>query len=141
MLSVHRKLSVISITMFLFFTFLNYHRNRLLLYFLVNYRISIISLLFWASIPNPAYPTYSPPTRKVAHPWLYASTQSPNIQNSKECIPSVRDGEKVTARSSSCIYPCQNMAVIKNTLKSQIIIYCNLPEKRRPTCRSQNVRQ
>ena len=30
----------------LFFTFLNYHRNRLFLYFLVNYRISIISLLF-----------------------------------------------------------------------------------------------
>ena len=38
-----------------FFTFLNYHRNRLYLYFLVNYRISIISLLFWVSIPNPAY--------------------------------------------------------------------------------------
>ena len=38
----------------LFFTFSNYHRNRLCLYFLVNYRISIISLLLWASIPNPA---------------------------------------------------------------------------------------
>ena len=37
----------------LFFTFLNYNRNRLFLYFLVNYRISIISLLFWLSIPNP----------------------------------------------------------------------------------------
>ena len=30
----------------LFFTFLNYHRNRLFLYFLVNYRKSITSLLF-----------------------------------------------------------------------------------------------
>ena len=30
----------------LFLTFLNYHRNRLFLYFLVNYRVSIISLLF-----------------------------------------------------------------------------------------------
>ena len=38
----------------LFFTFLNYHRDRLFLYFLVNYRISIIFLLFWVSIPNPA---------------------------------------------------------------------------------------
>ena len=37
----------------LFLTFLNYHRNRLFLYFLVNYRVSIISLLFWVSIPNP----------------------------------------------------------------------------------------
>ena len=38
----------------LFFTFFNYHRSRLFLYFLVNYRISIISLLFWVSIPNRA---------------------------------------------------------------------------------------
>ena len=38
----------------LFFTFLNYHRNRLFLYFLVNNQISIISLLFLVSIPNPA---------------------------------------------------------------------------------------
>ena len=30
----------------LFLTFLNYHRNRLFLYFLVNYRLSVISLLF-----------------------------------------------------------------------------------------------
>ena len=30
----------------LFLTFLDYHRNRLFLYFLVNYRVSIISLLF-----------------------------------------------------------------------------------------------
>ena len=37
----------------LFFTFLHYHRNRLFLYFLVSYQISIISLLFWVSIPNP----------------------------------------------------------------------------------------
>ena len=36
----------------LFFTFLNYHRNRLFVYFLVNYRISFISLFFWVSIPN-----------------------------------------------------------------------------------------
>ena len=39
----------------LFFTFLNCHRNRLFLYFLVNYRISIISLLFRVSIPNPDF--------------------------------------------------------------------------------------
>ena len=39
----------------LFFTFLNYHQNRLFLYFLMNYRISIISLLFWVSILNPGY--------------------------------------------------------------------------------------
>ena len=39
----------------LFFTFLNYHRNRLFLYFLVNHRISIISLLFWVLIPNSAF--------------------------------------------------------------------------------------
>ena len=37
---------------FSFLTFLNYHRNRLFLYFLVNYQISIISLLLWVSIPN-----------------------------------------------------------------------------------------
>ena len=37
----------------LFFSFLNYHRNRLFLYFLVNYRTSIISSVFWVSIPNP----------------------------------------------------------------------------------------
>ena len=37
----------------LFLTFLNYHQNRLFLYFLVNYRVSIMSLLFWVSIPNP----------------------------------------------------------------------------------------
>ena len=44
----------------LFFTFLNYHRNRLFLYSLVNYRMSIISLLFWLSIPNPdRRPLYS----------------------------------------------------------------------------------
>ena len=44
----------------LLFTFLNYHRNRLFLYYLVNYRKSIISLLFWVpvSIPNPAIPKY-----------------------------------------------------------------------------------
>ena len=30
----------------LFLAFLNYYRNRLFLYFLVNYRVSIISLLF-----------------------------------------------------------------------------------------------
>ena len=41
----------------LFFTFLNCHRNRLFLYFLVNYRILIISLLFWVSIPNSAADT------------------------------------------------------------------------------------
>ena len=37
----------------LFLTFLNYHQNRLFLYFLVNYQVSIISFLFWVSIPNP----------------------------------------------------------------------------------------
>ena len=47
-------LSVISITVFFILYFLNYHGNRLFLYFLVSYRISIISLLFWVSIPNPA---------------------------------------------------------------------------------------
>ena len=31
----------------LFFTFLNYHRNRLFLYFLVNYRISITVFLYF----------------------------------------------------------------------------------------------
>ena len=36
----------------LFFTFLNYHPNRLFLYFLVNYRISIISLLFGYRFPT-----------------------------------------------------------------------------------------
>ena len=36
----------------LFFTLLNYLRNRLFLNFLVNYQISIISLLFWVSILN-----------------------------------------------------------------------------------------
>ena len=35
----------------LFFTFLNYHRNRIFLYFLVNYRISIISLLLEYRFP------------------------------------------------------------------------------------------
>ena len=36
------------------FIFLNYHQNRLFLYFLVNYRLlSIISLLFGVLIPNP----------------------------------------------------------------------------------------
>ena len=34
---------------------LNYHRNRLFLYFLENYQLSIISLLFWVSIPNPGH--------------------------------------------------------------------------------------
>ena len=38
----------------LFFIFSKYHQNRLFLCFLVNYRLSIISLLFWLSIPNPA---------------------------------------------------------------------------------------
>ena len=45
----------------LFLTFLNYHRNRLFLYFLVSYRISIISLLFWVSIPNSAHFSTPPP--------------------------------------------------------------------------------
>ena len=43
----------------LFFTFFNYHRNRLFLYFLVNYRISIISLLLWVSISKPDYAAIS----------------------------------------------------------------------------------
>ena len=40
---------------YLFFTFLKNDRNRSFLYFLVNYQISIIPLLFWVpvSIPNP----------------------------------------------------------------------------------------
>ena len=62
-------------------------------------------------------PTYGPPTRKVAHP-RFMQLQSLNIQNSKECRvcrSSVRDGEKVTARFSSCNYTCQNMAVITHT--------------------------
>ena len=37
----------------LFFTFLNYHRNRLFLYFLVYYRMLIIVSFFWVSIPSP----------------------------------------------------------------------------------------
>ena len=52
----------------LFVTFLNYHRNRLFLYFLVNYRISIISLLFWVSIPNPRT---SPPSTKFSRSKLH----------------------------------------------------------------------
>ena len=68
------------------------------------------------------YPTYDPTIRKVAQcpPLVYVvtSTQSLNIQNSEECGPSVRDGEKVTATIGLrvvTIYPCQNMAVITNT--------------------------
>ena len=36
----------------LFLTCLSYHRNRLFLYFLLDNRISIISLFFGVSIPN-----------------------------------------------------------------------------------------
>ena len=44
------------------------------------------------------YSTYGSPARKVAHPLVYVvtSTQSPNIQNSEECRPSAKGGEKVT---------------------------------------------
>ena len=37
---------------FILYFFKLYHRNRLFLYFLMNYRISIISLLFCVSIPT-----------------------------------------------------------------------------------------
>jgi len=42
------------ITWFLIFIFLKCHRNRLFLQFFGTYRISIYSLLFRVSIPNPA---------------------------------------------------------------------------------------
>jgi len=45
----------VSIMYSLIFTFSKCHRNRLFLYFLGTHRISILSLLFWVSVPNPAY--------------------------------------------------------------------------------------
>ena len=39
--------------------------------------------------------------------YVITSTQSLNIQNSEEKKPRVTDGEKVTARFSSCNYSCQ----------------------------------
>ena len=54
----------------LFFTFLIYHRNRIFLYFLVNYQKSIISLLFRVSIPNPALSTHNRKcANKMHHIW------------------------------------------------------------------------
>jgi len=44
----------VSIMYSLIFTFSKCHRNRLFLYFLGTYRISIYSLLFWVSIPYSA---------------------------------------------------------------------------------------
>ena len=40
----------------LFFSFLNYHRNRIFLYFFGE--LSMISFLFWVSIPNPVNRVY-----------------------------------------------------------------------------------
>ena len=42
----------------LFFTFLNYRRNRLFLYYLVNYRISIIFLLLGHRFPTLPVPVF-----------------------------------------------------------------------------------
>ena len=68
--------------------------------------LAVVYDIEYDSSNNPAsqrqglhYLIYGPPTRKDAHPLVYAvtSTQSLNIQNSEESRPSARGGEKVTA--------------------------------------------